>query len=74
MIRQAKINHDNNLNSAKVFVIDPTKGTECLGNLNGFEISKDGYYRALLVPKDEDLELHLKQESNSKTVSIFLKN
>ena len=74
MIRQAKINLDNNLNSARVFVIDPTKGTEFLGNLNGFEISKDGYYRALLVPKDEDLELHLKQESNSKTVSIFLKN
>ena len=30
--------------------------------------------RALLISKNEDLELHLKQETTSKAVSIFLTN
>ena len=29
--------------------------------LHEFEISKDDYYRALSIPTDEDLELHLKR-------------
>ena len=74
MVRQSKSNIDNSLNPDKIFAIDPTKDTGCLSNLNDFEISKDGYYRALLVSKYEDLQLHLKQESNSKAVSIFLKS
>ena len=32
--------------------------------LDGLEISKDDYYRALSISKDEDIELHLKGQSN----------
>ena len=74
MLRQAKNYIDNNFNLAKVFAINPTKDSGCQRNLNGFKTSKDGYYRALLISKDEDLELHLKQEPKSKTLSMFLKN
>ena len=73
MLRQVKNYIDNNLNLAKVFAINPTD-SGCQRNLNGFKISKDGYYRALLISKDEDLELHLKQEPKSKIMSMFLKN
>ena len=48
-------------------MIDPTKDnfslplsvTEILDEL---EISKDGYYRALSISKDENLKLHLKRQ------------
>lgn len=32
--------------------------------LDGLEISTDDYYRALSISKDEDIELHLKRQSN----------
>ena len=51
---------DNNLNLAKVNVIDPTKDNYtqplCISEiLDELEISKDDYYRALSISKDEDL-------------------
>ena len=64
--RRVKSYIDNNLNPAKVNVADPTKDNfaqplivkEIIDEL---EISKDDYYRALSISKDEDLELHLKK-------------
>ena len=54
----------NNLNPAKVNVIDHTKGNFTQPQsvkevLN--EIFKDDYYRALSIAKYEDVELHLKR-------------
>ena len=59
--------YTDNLNSTKVNVIDPTKVnltqpltiSEILDEL---EISKDDYYWALSISKDEDLELHFKRQ------------
>ena len=67
ILSQVKSYIDNN---AKVNVIDPTKDnfTQPLSVkeiLDELEISKDDYYRALSISKDEDLELHLKKEPNS---------
>ena len=58
---------DNNLNLAKVNVIDPTKDnyTQPLSITEILEISKDDYYRALPISKDEDLALHLKRQPDS---------
>ena len=57
---------NNNLYPAKVNVIDnftlPLSVKEILDEL---EISKHGYYRALPISKDKNLELHLKREPNS---------
>ena len=39
--------------------------------LDELEISKDDYYIALSISKDEDLELHLKKESNSCFVNYY---
>ena len=39
--------------------------------LDELEISKDDYYRALSISKDEDLELHLKREPNSCFVNNY---
>ena len=66
--RRAKSYIDNNLNPAKVNVADSNKDKfaqplivkEILDEL---EISKDDYYRALSISKDEDLELHLRKTS-----------
>ena len=57
-------------------VIDPTKknftqplsGKEILDEL---AISKDDLYRVLPISKNEDLELHLKRESNSCFVNNY---
>ena len=51
-------------------MIDPTKNnfTQPLSVkeiLDELEISKEDYYRAFSISKDEDLELHLKTEPNS---------
>ena len=67
---KSKAIFDNNLNPAKVNVINATKDnfTEPLSAkeiLDELEISKNDYYRALLMSKDEDLELNLKREPNS---------
>ena len=61
---------NNNPNPAKVNVIDPTKDNSSQPlsvkeTVDELEISKDDYYRALSVSKDEDLELHLKIQPNS---------
>ena len=65
----------NNLNPSKVNVIEQTidNFTEPLNIkeiLDELEISKDDYYRALSIPKDENLELHLKR----KPTSCFVNN
>ena len=67
---------DDNLNPAKVNVIDPTKDnfTQPLSIqeiLDELEISKDDYYKALSVSKNEDSELHLKRLSNSCFVNNY---
>ena len=80
--KQVKNYINDNLNPAKVNAIDPTKYnyTQQLSIseiLDELEISKDDYYRALSISKDEDLELHLKKEPDSCFVNnyfdIFLK-
>ena len=63
LLRQVKNYIDNNLNPAKVNVIDPTKDnyTQPLSIseiLEKLEISKYDCYRALSISKDENLELH----------------
>ena len=67
LLRQVKNYIDNNLNLAKVNVIDPTKDnyTQPLSITEILEISKDDYYRALPISKDEDLALHLKRQPDS---------
>ena len=67
---------DDNLNPAKVNVIDPTKDnfTQPLSIqeiLDELEISNDDCYKALQVPKDNDLELHLKRKLNSFFVNNY---
>ena len=39
--------------------------------LDNFEISRDDYYRSWSIPKDEDLELHLKRKPNSCFVNNY---
>ena len=61
LLKQVKSYVDNNLNPAKINVIDPTKDnfTQPLSSkeiLDELEISSDDYYRALSISKDEDLE------------------
>ena len=64
---------DNNLNLAKVNVIDPTKDnyTQPLSITEILEISKDDYYRALPISKDEDLVLYLKRQPDSWFVNNY---
>ena len=66
---------DNNLYTAKVNVIDPTKdnSTQSLSVkkiLDQLEISKDHYYRALPISKDEDLD-KIRREPNSSFVNNY---
>ena len=66
----------NNLNPANIDLIDPAKEnfTQPLSVkeiLDELEISKDDYYRALSISKDEDLELHLKRKPNSCFVNNY---
>ena len=70
LLKQIKGYIDSILNSAEVNVIDPTKDnlTQQLSFkeiLDELQISKEDYYRALSISKDEDLELHLKRQPNS---------
>ena len=67
LLRQVKSYIDNNLNPAKVNVIDPAKDnfTQQLSVkeiLDELEISKDDYCRALSISKD--LEMHLRRGPN----------
>ena len=76
LLSQVKSYIDNNLYPAKVNVINPTKDnfTQPLRVkeiLNELENSKDDYYRALSISKDEDLELHLKRVPNSCFVNNY---
>ena len=76
LLRQIKSYFDNSLNPAKVKVTDPTKDdfTQPLSVkeiLDNFEISRDDYYRSWSIPKDEDLELHLKRKPNSCFVNNY---
>ena len=76
LLRQVKNYIDNNLNPAKVNVIDPTKDnyTQPLSIseiLDELEISKDDYYRALSISKDEDSEIHLKRQPDSYFVNNY---
>ena len=76
LLKQVKSYIDNNINPAKVNLIDPTKDnfTQSLRIkeiLDELEISSDDYYRALSISKDEDLELHLKRKPNSCFVNNY---
>ena len=76
LLRQVTSYIDDNLNPAKVNVIDPTKDnyTQSLSIteiLNELEISKDDYNRALSISKDEDLELHLKRPPDTCFVNNY---
>ena len=76
LLSQVKSYIDNNLYPAKVNVINRTKDnfTQPLRVkeiLNELENSKDDYYRALSISKDEDLELHLKRVPNSCFVNNY---
>ena len=69
LLKEVKKYIDDDLNPAKVNVIDPTKDnfTQRLSIqeiLDELEVSKDNYYEALTVSKDDDLELHLKRQTN----------
>ena len=62
LLRQVSRFIDNNLNPARVNVIDPTKDnfTQPLSVKeisDESEISKEDYYKTLSISKDEDLEL-----------------
>ena len=66
LLRQVKIYIDNNFNTTKVKVEDPTRDnfTQRLSIkkiLEELKISKDNYYRALSISKDKDLEMPLKR-------------
>ena len=66
LLRQVKIYIDNNFNTTKVKVEDPTRDnfTQPLSIkkiLEELKISKDNYYRALSISKDKDLEMPLKR-------------
>ena len=59
-------------------MIDPTKDNfiqplSVIEILDELEISKDDYYRAMSISKDKNLELHLKSQPNSCTVSVSQK-
>ena len=67
---------DDNLYPVKVNVTDPTKDnfTQPLSIsefLEELEISKDDYYRALSISKDEHVQLHLKRQPNSCFVNNY---
>ena len=77
LLKQVRGYIDNNLNPAKVKVIDPIKGnfTQPLSVqeiLDELEISKVDYYRTFSISKDEDLELHLKRQPNSCFVKYYI--
>ena len=66
LLKKVKKYTDDNLNPAKVNVIDPTKNNftkpfSIQEILDELQVSKDDYYKALSVSKDDYLELHLKR-------------
>ena len=69
LLRKIKSCIDNNLCLAKVNMIDPTKDhfTQLMSIkeiIDELKISKDDYYKALSISK-EDLKLDLKRQPNS---------
>ena len=76
LLKKVKKYIDDNLNPAKVNVIDPTKDnfTQPLSIqeiLDELEIAKDDYYKSLSVLKDDNLELLLKRQPNSCFVNTY---
>ena len=70
LLKKVKEYIDDNLNPAKLNVIDPTKDNFTQPSsiqeiLDELEISKNNYCKSLSVSKDNDLELHLKKQPNS---------
>ena len=79
LLRQVKSYINDNLSSAKVNAIDPTKDnfTQALSISeikDEIEISKDDYYRALSISIDKDLELQLKRKSEKLKNFCFVSN
>ena len=81
LLRQVKSYINDNLSSAKVNAIDPTKDnfTQALRISeikDEIEISKDDYYRAFTEPIsiDKDLELQLKRKSEKLKNFCFVSN
>ena len=77
LIRQAKSCIDNNVNPAKVNVMNWAKDnfTQPLSIkefLRELKVSKDNYYRVLSISNDEDLELYFKREPNSLLFNNYL--
>ena len=68
---------NNDFYPVKVNVIDSTKDnfTKSLSVkkiLHELEVSRDDYYRALSISKDEDLELNLKRKPILALLTIIL--
>ena len=70
---QVKSSIDESLNSAKDPAEDNfTQQMNIDEVLEELEISKDDYYRALPISKDEDSEMHLKRKLNPIFLIIIL--
>ena len=72
-----KIYINNNFYPVKVNVIDPTKDNfttplSVKKVLRELEVSRDDYYRALSISKDEDLKLNLKRKPILALLTIIL--
>ena len=68
---------NNNFYPVKVNVIDPTKDNfttplSVKKVLHELEVSRDDYYRALSISKDEDLKLNLKRKPILGLLTIIL--
>ena len=68
---------NNNFYPVKVNVIDPTKDNfttplSVKKVLRELEVSRDDYYRALSISKDEDLKLNLKRKPILALLTIIL--
>ena len=68
---------NNNFYPVKVNVIDPTKDNfttplSVKKVLHELEVSRDDYYRALSISKDEDLKLNLKRKPILALLTIIL--
>ena len=68
---------NNNFYPLKVNVIDPTKDNfttplSVKKVLHELEVSRDDYYRALSISKDEDLKLNLKRKPILALLTIIL--
>ena len=68
---------NNNFYPVKVNVIDPTKDNfttplSVKKVLHELEVSRNDYYRALSISKDEDLKLNLKRKPILALLTIIL--